>query len=271
MKQRNNLVLGLILLGLCLAPSLWAQTAYRLGSPRPRQTGPLEASGGEAYQSWVNAKWTGDERPYLKVKAALDAALARGTKAPTLVAQYEGPARANELDPKAQYAWAYATQLEVETRQGIPQNPALYGLRRLGAPDCYPVARLRFLLTQELEPNDDHLYLRPVAERLMKHDPSDIQVRRTWIFALCSRPVGMGQALRLAQEDVARIPTGPGAHVTLAGVYDLMFINSHARDTAYQRRAIQEYEAFLKYAKPDDDYRPQAVRRIQGLKTEKPW
>ena len=271
MKQRNSLMLGSLLLGLCLTPSLWGQAAHRLDTQGPRPLSLTEPGSGNAYRSWVNAKWTGDERPYLKIKATLDAALAHGTKAPALVAQYIGPAQVSVLDPKAQFAWAYATQLEVETRQGIPQNPALYGLRRLGAPNCYPVARLRFLLTQELEPNDGHLYLTPVAQRLLKRNPSDIRVRRNWIFALCSRPAGLPKALRLAQDDVARTPMKPGVHAALAGVYDSMDIFSHGHNATYRQKSIQEYEMFLKYAKPDDYYRPSAIQMVRALKTEKPW
>ena len=86
----------------------------------------------------------------------------------------------------------------MQTGQGIAQSPPLYGLRRLGAPDCYPVARLSFLLTQEMEPNGDHLYLATVAHRLLKRDPNDRMVRRALIRALCSRPSGLPEALRLA-------------------------------------------------------------------------
>ena len=275
-KHGPILLLCPVLLGLYLAPPLSGQATYPAGSRGPHPSGhanpgPPEASGGNAYQNWVSAKWTGDERPYLKIKADLDAALAHGTPAPALVARCEGPARANLLDAKAQFAWAYATQLQVQTGQGIAQPPPLYGLRRLGAPDCYPVARLRFLLTQEMEPNDNHLYLRPVAERLLKRDPNDRLVRRALIRALCSRPAGLPEALKLAQEDVERTPTKPGVHAALAAVYNDMDDFSHGHNAVFRQKSIQEYEAFLKYAKPDDSYRPSAIQMLQALKTEKPW
>lgn len=276
LKYGSILLLGPILLGLCLSAPLPAQTTYPVGSPGPHPSGrtspgPMEVSGGNAYQNWVNAKWTGDERPCLKIKADLDAALAHGTTALALVARYEGPARASLLDAKAQYAWAYATQLQVQTGQGIAQPPPLEGLRLLGAPDCYPVARVRFLLTQEMEPNDDHLYLRPVAERLLKRDPNDRMVRRALIQALSSRRAGLPEALKLAQEDVALAPTKAGRHMTLAWVYETLYGFSHGHNATYRRRTVEEFEGFLKYAKPDDRSRPRVVQLVQVMKTEKPW
>ena len=273
MRRRNILVLGLTLLVTCSPPLSWGQ-AGRTPPAHGRMPSPFypeEAGAANADQRWVSEKWIGDERPYMAIKGELDAALAGGTSATTLVTQYGDKARASMMDQKAQFAWAYATQLQAESGRGIVQPTALYGLRRATEADCYPVARLRFLLTQELESNNDHLYLATVGHRLLKRDPNDRMVRRALIQALSSRPAGLPEALKLAQEDVALAPTKPGRHVTLAGVYETLYAYSRGRNATYRQRTIQEYQAYLKYAKPDDSFRPQAVRLVKVMKTEPPW
>ena len=174
------------------------------------------------------------------------------------------------LDPAGWFGCAYATQLVLETQGQRAQIIPLYNLRRLPA-DCYPVARLRFLLTQEMESNNDHLYLVPLAKRLLKRDPNDYHVRHALIRALCSRPAGTAQALRLAEDDVERAPMNPERHRTLAGVYEDMYGDSRGHNSTYRQKTIQEYQAFLKYAKPDDYFRPRAVQLVQFMKVEKPW
>ena len=67
-----------------------------------------------------------------------------------------------------------------------------------------------------------------------------------------------------------RAPKGPGGHVTLAGVYESLYAYSRGRSATYRRRTIEEYEAFLKYAKPDGSFRPQAARLVKVMQTEKP-
>ena len=272
-KHGPILLLGPVLLGLCLSSSLRGQAGriHPAHGQMPSPYYPEEAGTANADQRWVSEKWTGDERPYTAIKGELDAALAGGADIITLVAQYGDKAQAGMMDPKAQFAWAYATQLQEESGRGTVQVRALYSLRRATEADCYPVARLRFLLTQELESNNDHLYLAAVAHRLLKRDPSDRRVRRALIRALCTRPAGMPEALRLAQGDVERAPEGPGGHVTLAGVYETLYAYSRGRNATYRRRTIEEYKAYLKYAKPDDSFRPQAARLVKVMQTEKPW
>ena len=70
---------------------------------------------------------------------------------------------------------------------------------------------------------------------------------------------------------MGRAPEGPGGHVTLAGVYETLYGFSRGHNATYRRRTIEEFEAFLKYAKPDDSFRPQATRLVKVMQTEKPW
>jgi len=277
MWQKHNLVLGSLLLGLCLVSAVWAQVIHGSGGaihmpgvPEPRATYGREPSIGYADQSWVNQKWTGDERPYLRIKADIDAAVTHGTSPATLADRYPHPMQPNTLDPKGWFACAYATQLVLETQHSGAQIIPLYNLRRIQA-DCYLVARLRFLLTQEMEPNNDHLYLVPLARRFLKRDPNDYPVRHAMIRALCSRPAGLVEAVRLAQDDVDRAPMNPERHRTLAGVYEDMYIHNRGHDATFRQMTIREYEAFLKYAKPDDEFRPRAVQLIHFVKTDPPW
>ena len=50
-----------------------------------------------------------------------------------------------------------------------------------------------------------------------------------------------------------------------------MYGFSRGHNATYRRRTIEEYEAYLKYAKPDDSFRPQAARLVKVMQTEKPW
>ena len=277
MERGFVLLLGPVLLGLFFVPAVWAQGVHRPGGsrqaagvPGPRPVYAPEPGFGGPDQNWVNQRWTGEERPYLKIKADIDTAVAHGTTPSILADRYPHPMQPNTLDPAGWFGCAYATQLVLETQHRGGQIIPLYNLRRIPA-DCYPVARLRFLLTQELEPNNDHLYLVPLAKRLLKRDPNDYPVRRALIHALCSRPSGLPEALRLAEDDVERAPMNPERHRTLAGVYEDMYIHTRGHNAAFRQKTVKEYEAFLKYAKPNDYFRPRAVQLIHFVRTDAPW
>ena len=70
---------------------------------------------------------------------------------------------------------------------------------------------------------------------------------------------------------MGRAPEGPGGHVTLAGVYESLYAYSRGRNATDRRRTIEEFEAFLKYAKPDDRLRPRIVQLVKVMQTEKLW
>ena len=59
--------------------------------------------------------------------------------------------------------------------------------------------------------------------------------------------------------------------MTLAGVYETLYAYSRGRNATYRRRTIEEYKAYLKYAKPDDRLRPRIVQLVKVMQTEKPW
>jgi len=223
-------------------------------------------------QAWLTRPWTGDDKPYRAIREHIEAAVAHG-EAPKAIAQrYQVPAQRNRLDAQAQFAWAYSAHKVFLANPAVfADASALDALSTTGVEDVYEYTRLRFMLTQEINPNTNNLYLKNLGERLLKRDPDDKRVRQDLVYALCTDKRGLSDALRIAQEGVRRHPEDAKLHATVASAYQSIFDWSRARDSVARDNAVAEYKKYLQLAPQSDYFRKYAAFRINALPQEKPW
>ncbi len=252
---------------------------------------------------WTTKTWTGDDIPYKKIEADVDAEFGPGgnvdgTGGAVSVKNIDAKREGNVVtrrrsaalqslkslnDRRLVFAWAYA-EAEKTFRQNLPfaDDSALRALAAVDPMNTYEYTRLRFLLTQYAYQNSDHDDLKALGERLLARRPDDLTVKVAHVYNLCSK-----RSVRFAQaftEDWARKePTNDSPHLLLAFVYqEQMILNkgqAHADLTAppnqayikiaqdYADKSIAEYRAYLKYAAPDAPSRKSAAYLITA--TEK--
>lgn len=223
-------------------------------------------------QAWLTRPWIGDDKPYRVIRERVEAAVAQGESPQALMQRYKVPAQTNRLDAQAQFAWAYsAHEALLAHTVDFANASALDALSTTGVEDVYEYTRLRFMLTQEANPNSDNLYLKSLGERLLKRNPDDKRVRQDLVYALCTNRRGVGEALHIAHEGVQRHPEDAKMHATLASAYDSMFNWSRGRDIAARSKAIAEYKKYLQLAPQNDSFRRYATLLVNALPQEKPW
>ncbi len=217
--------------------------------------------------NWVNEQWTGDDRPFQKIEANVDAAPNSEQEAGRLAAQYRLKAIAAPKDARATFAWAYAVMkyihiapLSTETR--IMSYRVREALDQPPSPHSYTYDRLRFLLSY------DKSHIMGLGERLLKQNPADHAVKLQLVYIYTgsfgsSLLVSEGaaskfktRALQLAEELIKSDSTNTDYRAALGNIYAFYFTR-HYQDKQYQReyavKALAAYQDYLQLAKPDDD------------------
>ena len=216
--------------------------------------------------SWMTQAWTGDDAPYRQIETNIDQRIARGEAVSALTQEYKGQAENHQSDPKAQFAWAYTVHTDAAKHHGIVPADALSAITKTDPGNVYRYARLRFLLTRETAPNNDHADLEAVGLRLLARDSQDEMVHKNLVYDLDTRST-VAKALKYAKAWVAQQPNSAGAHAVLASVYDSLFAYSHRNDYASAKQVVAEYQKYQSLAPPNDPFRRHLVYVLQYYQT----
>ncbi len=234
----------------------------------------------EAYNyKWTAEKWTGDDKPYVRLRHVIDAQVAPRKGKPQLLAvlveSYKAKALRQPRDPQAQFAWGYA--LLQSARAGYPvANHDSWGAPRdvtlamyaAPSPHSYQYAR-QLLLMDMWWRNYARPELRAVSQRLLKRNPKDYAVMYQAAMLLAQSPalIQRQQAVRYA-EQFAKAHAGAGPSYTVVSfaywrLFDLDKNPAHADKAIAVARESDKKFSFTGQAKVEsDDY----IRTIQREK-----
>lgn len=258
---------------LCAALGLWAWA-----TPTARPTRPYVAQARaqiHAYDSWCNAPWTGDDRPYQILRTDIEREATDGQKAVALMRKYELELAKEPHDFQAQFAYYYAAYWAVVLPDGLTPREENFRLgnlylsiARVPHPHTYNYARLAFLCQAHDFPDPD---MKDLGLRLVHQDPSDYQVIYNTISVLLAASVLLAgdkssneaEALTLAESLVNRYPEKPSVYAQLAGVYRQMWFTS--KSPAEAKEAIAGYRKYLSLAPANAPFRAQAERLIAQM------
>ncbi len=217
---------------------------------------------------WATAPWTGDDKPYQKLRQDIYKQLVAAKDVQPVLDRYKTEAKAKPNDPLAQFAWGYAAL----------RTPALAGhenvvidvsslpdeLAVAPFPRTYDYARLRFLAQAQVRPNGQ---LEDLGRRLLKHDPYDPAVIYQQINVLeqiPARPQNV-EALQLANKLVEAYPSQLAYLRKLGNVHQESYMDFgfHKADA---EAAIAVYQKYLQLAPPNDPSRVGIKRTIKVMR-----
>ncbi|HEX8234504.1 MAG TPA: hypothetical protein VF600_00960 [Abditibacteriaceae bacterium] len=218
---------------------------------------------------WTNEKWMGNDRPYRDLRRSIEQAVKRTNQrdVAVLVEKYRKRAVAHPVDPKAQFAWGYAT-LEGR-RKGYTINRDVarrvsLALTDATSPKTYQYARLRFLMTMHW---GTYPQLKSLGQRLLLREPRDNEVKY-YVVRLLSSGSGKEkqQAMNYAQELVRLQPKWSGSYSALGEVYREIFFTN--KDLAAGDKAIAAFRKSIQLMPPDSnhentDYLIKIIRKWQ--------
>ncbi len=206
---------------------------------------------------WTEAKWTANDHSLQESKKKLDTQIMSGGDAKVVVSKYRdlallniatasdrfGSGYASHTNAVAIYSWAYAAQQDyVYHHTGFFDEQAYNALCAVDPNNSYEYTRLRFILTQEVNPNRGYLELEPLGKRLLRRNPSDAAVRKNLVYALAdsSQPE---KALPYALAWTKQSPNNADAHFVLAYCYQNLLVQTLKGN--YADEAGAEYRRYL--------------------------
>jgi tetratricopeptide (TPR) repeat protein len=218
--------------------------------------------------AWTREPWTGDEKPYRRLRAVINTAIAKKQLTAKDLQQYKAQAAKKPVDPQAQFRWGYAAY-ELMLRTANPQAKAQYmkgvvdALSFPASPRTYEYARLRFLLEARNSPDPNLIGL---SKRLLQRNPRDSYVKYYSTTLLRpSIPAERKQAIAHARQMIQRDPKKAKPHSVLGGIYFRSWMTSMSQADANQ--AIAAYRQYLKLAPPADTFRKSAEANIRMIQT----
>lgn len=218
--------------------------------------------------AWMTTPWAGNQTPYRNVQVLLKKQYQQGKDMNAETAQYKGLAMAHPKDPLAQFEWACAARgaAKIANPENSAPVEALQAMERDDPMNVHEYTRMRFIITEETRPSTPNLDV--VAKRLAHHDPNDEFVKMPVIYAL-SWAGKYTEALPIAKDWVKQNPSSAKAHSMLAEVYFDEWQASGRKNQTLGDQAVAEYQAYLKFAPPTDDFRKPAQLFIQRILLEK--
>ena len=209
-------------------------------------------------------RWTTIGLPYIMVERTImrEAIAGKGGVAPVL-AKYRAAAMRSPTDPFKQFCWAFASIGYTNPHEHIDDD-ALRALEGVDPGSVREYTRIRYYMLMRDQARK-HPDLGPVAERLLKAEPQDTQIRNLYINDLSNRREGLAKALTLAKAEVSVAPKDASAYSILAGVYENMFLFSNKASD--RDAAVREYQHYLALAPAYDPFRHDATYLIKLLKS----
>lgn len=210
---------------------------------------------------WASLPWAGDDAPYAKMRARIDAAIARGEPADMLRVHYGILAQKKPMDPLAQFAWAYAAEQTItpETSFEDQYNDLLgvpEALRRVRDPRTYNFERVRFIAGGNMPE------LRDVGERLLAKNAHDTAVAESLVgvydailvvgHSATASAAAERRAVELSTELARKNPRSPAYVAGVGAVYFYSWQRFH--DTSDRNLARTWLSRYLSI-KSSDDFR----------------
>lgn len=253
------------------------------GGPRPRRPQHetridprLETMPWEVV--WTTDEWTDDDKPYAEARKATEQAIAKGQSAESLRLKYKKKAAQNLKDPLALFHWGYAAYLSYLSIYNIPgrshklrelDNPLtdISIATNLSRPKTFNYARMQFLVQGG---GSYSTYMWALGERLLKHDPNDIELKYRYADILLNYgggPAEVKKALQLTQEILKAKPNNANYQFLLAQLYEADWMRSKSKADA--AKAIAEYKKYyqlraIEEKKPPRDLRIKFIQRRQA-------
>lgn len=209
-------------------------------------------------------KWTSTGVSYILAEHAImqEATMGKGGVVPVL-AKYRAAAMHSPADPFKQFCWAFASIGYTNPHEYIDED-ALRAMEGVDPGNVREYTRIRYYMLMRDQARK-HSDLGPVAERLLKAEPQDTQIRQLYINDLSDHRNGLAKALALAKAETLATPKDASAYSTLGYVYQNMFLFSNK--AADRDDAVREYQHYLVLAPAYDAFRPQATYLIKLLKS----
>ena len=225
------------------------------------------------YYGWTQESWTGDERPYRRIRLDIEALAAKGQLTENVVRQYR-EISVGIFKPQNAYRWAYALYMFVINN--VPDtNERNRKFREVGLilpqvpfPKTYEYARMRYLLQMESDPYST--YMRTLGKRLALRDPNDYLVKYNLIGTLIPRRYPQEKQLGLRYiQDLIRIDRNraiPNVYLAEGRIYYSAFLGTKSQSDG--NNAITAYRKYLRLTRPDNPYQRNAtfmIKIIQDL------
>lgn len=218
---------------------------------------------------WMAEKWTGDDKPYQKIRANIDKALSAGENPDRLAVAYEQKAQLHLKNPQAVYAWAYASWRAIKsTTHDNNYNRlarVIVAMAELPSPKTYEFTRMHFLalawVTERAE-------LKDVGLRLLQQNPNDYSVKYQASGILTITFTGQDKvlALKYAQDLIQMRPNTADPYGLLGSIYLRSYDQNHTKNKEDGEKAASAYEEYLKRAPANDPWRSQAESLIKSIR-----
>lgn len=222
---------------------------------------------------WAALPWTGDDKPYQKIRGDIDKAPIKGRNPSALISAYKDREEYDSQNSLAVFGWGMARWRAAtwpgdyqEDDNNLIDLPDV--LAEAPFPRTYNYARLRFLVQSQVRAMPQ---LRELGERLVKYDPSDVDakyqlirvLRQTQSFQTTPLPENV-EALKLAQELMTQSPKELRYRQVFANIQGDAYMQSGFKKE-YGDRALAAYEDYLQMAPPDDPERDGIKRAIVSI------
>jgi tetratricopeptide (TPR) repeat protein len=214
---------------------------------------------------WTREAWTGDEKPYLRIRQQIDRLIAQGNNPEELAKKYKTQAK-SWMKPLDQYRWSYAAyeaarkvNFKGQARRLQDIQDALQEAAFANPPRSYEYARLRFLSMVRLAPYNK---LKVVGKRLVDENPKDYEVRFFYVAVL---DAGLSiqdekESLQHANALIKALPKKPTVYSLMGEVYYKIWLRTSNPSDA--DKAIAYYKKFMAMAPKDHAFQEGARKQI---------
>ncbi len=215
---------------------------------------------------WTNEEWVGNDTAYRSIRKVIDNDFSHDLLTSSSINTYNDLYKQRHNDPLSLFRWAYASFQATQRNPLIPQKNVIApgAFKEAPSPQSYEYARLRFLVSAHYSPN---FHLQSIGERLLRHNYEDNDVK--YYLIQCYRPwqspLEKDKALTLANDMVRSEPNRPGSYSALGGIYFSSWIVNRRKEDADQ--AITAYQEYLHYAPTNFEWRKQAEKTIQYIRS----
>lgn len=224
--------------------------------------------------NWAQEQWSGNNRPYQTIRAAIDKAIAGRQKPYALAQKYEAAVQQKPLDPKALFRWAYATyqgyHANKKAREGLATledtrklERVIQALARPRSSQPYDYMRLRFLMSADYFPHRAFIGL---GRRLLRYNRTDTEVEHRQFRVLFRGPTDAQDRrdiLAIAQDLRKRYPKEPDYYATLGAAYREIW--RATKSPAHANMAIAAYRKYIQLAPPKARFRRIAQLNIDNI------
>lgn len=221
---------------------------------------------------WTKATWTEDDAPYQAIVDKIEYDLHHGKTAHAVVTNYHALEEYHSQDPLAVFAWGAAKwRSSCWVSSNVASDWDLSALPDELAdvypqPHTYNYVRLRFLVQADGNPMPE---LQSVGERLLAHDPKDVDVQWQLIKVLrrIQYPAQNAEAIKIAQALVDKKPTEMMYRQALTNCLIDRY-NNIGHKAADAETAITGCKDYIAHADSTDPLVPVYAKYIPELKED---